>query len=91
MKINLELVATVFNDVLNGRITREAADRWSYLLIKQSESEFETLIFEPAADRERIWDDVMYLYGIDSMEAPGKYLHTNEDIHAAMERKLEIH
>ena len=30
----------------------------------------------------------MYLYGVDTMEMPGKYLHINEDIRIAMENKI---
>ncbi len=30
----------------------------------------------------------MYLYGIDTMEAPGQYLHTEEDIRSAMAATL---
>lgn len=30
----------------------------------------------------------MYLYGIDTMTTPGEYLHTLEDIRAAMVEKV---
>jgi hypothetical protein len=30
----------------------------------------------------------MYLYGVDTMKAPGEYLHSENDIRAAMNAKL---
>lgn len=86
MEIDLETVRRVFCDVLDGRMTREAADRWAYGVMQQSEAG--SLTYSPATAKDRIWEGVMYLYGIDTMEAPGQYLHTEEDIRAAMVAKL---
>lgn len=86
MEIDVESVRGVFRAVLTGQMTREAADRWAYALVQQSEAG--SLIFVPQAEKERIWDAIMYLYGVDSMEAPGEYLHTDEDIQAAMRAKF---
>lgn len=86
MDLTVEDVRAVFRDVLNGRMTREAADRWAYSLIRASE--LGELVFVPVKDKECIWSGVMYLYGIDTMEAPGKYLHTDEDIQLAMRSKI---
>ncbi len=63
-------------------MSREQADRWAYSVIQSEEAG--TLIYLPSADKQRIWTGVMYLYGVDAMEAPGEYLHTDEDIRAAM-------
>jgi hypothetical protein len=30
----------------------------------------------------------MYLYGVDTMKAPGEYLHSDNDISAAMSAKV---
>jgi hypothetical protein len=38
----------------------------------------------PVNAKDRIWEGVMYLYGIDTMEAPEQYLHTEDDIRSAM-------
>jgi hypothetical protein len=67
-------------------MSREAADRWAYSRIQQLESGL--LIFEPVADKDRIWSGVMYLYGIDSIDEPGRYFHNDNDIQVAMEEKL---
>lgn len=86
MEITLEAVRTVFVNVLTGRMTREAADSWAYSVLRESESG--TLTFAPPEEKARIWAGVMYLYGIDTMEAPGEYLHTEDDIRAAMKEKV---
>ena len=86
MEVTLEAVRLVFVDVLEGRMTREAADRWAYSVVRESESGM--LTFSPPEEKTRIWAGVMYLYGIDTMEAPGEYLHTEEDIRAAMKEKI---
>ena len=82
MEVDLETVRRVFRDVLDGRMTREAADRWAYGVVQQSE--IGSLTYSPLNAKDRIWEGVMYLYGIDTMDAPGQYLHTEEDIRSAM-------
>ncbi len=82
MKVSREDVCRIFDDVLERRMTRGAADRWAFELLQLHE--VGSLIFVPAADTEVIWDGVMYLYGIDLGESPGRYLHTDSDIRAAM-------
>jgi len=86
VEVTLEAVRSVFVDVLEGRMTREAADRWAYSVVRESGSG--TLTFAPPEEKARIWAGVMYLYGIDTMEAPGEYLHTEEDIRVAMQEKV---
>ena len=86
MEIDLESVRAVFREVLAGRMTREAADRWAYGLVKHSETG--SLSFVPESEKKRIWDGITYLYGVDSMDEPGEYLHTDEDIRAAMQAKV---
>ena len=86
MNIEIETVRHVFCEVLSGKITREDADRWAYSIIQQSE--VGSLVFVPDSKRDSIWSGVMYLYGIDTMEGPGEYLHTDEDIEMAMLQKL---
>jgi len=86
VEISLDVVKKVFLDILDGRVTREMADRWAYSVIQ--ESELGTLIFVPPEEMGRIWDGVMYLYGIDIIEATGEYLHTEQDIRIAMQEKV---
>lgn len=86
MEIDLETVRRVFCDVLDGRMTREEADRWAYGVMQQAEAG--SLTYSPVTAKDRIWEGVMYLYGIDNMVAPGQYLHSEEDIRSAMATKL---
>lgn len=86
MELTVEAVRQVFEDVLNGKISREEADQWARSVMQAAE--VRTLTFYPSRDRERIWAGVMYLNGGDLMIAPGQYLHTEEEIRDAMIRKL---
>ncbi len=67
MQIDIKAVRDVFRDVLAGRMTREAADRWANALVQQSEAG--ALSFVPESEKKRIWDGIMYLYGVDLMPA----------------------
>jgi hypothetical protein len=82
MEVDLQAVRRVFEDVLNGRMLREQADRWAYAVVQAEETSVVT--YTPPRDRERIWAGVMYLYGIDAMKAPNAYLHSEADIREAM-------
>jgi hypothetical protein len=87
MEVDLQAVRRVFEDVLNGRMSREQADRWAYAVVREEETGVVT--YSPPRDRERIWAGVMYLYGIDTMKAPNVYLHSNDDIREAMMARLD--
>lgn len=86
MKIDLQTVRQMFEDVLSGRISREEADVWAYSLVKEDEAE--SLIYVPDSDRERIFAGIMYLYGVDLKDSPDSYLHSEDDIRTAMEKEL---
>jgi hypothetical protein len=82
MELDLRSVRRVFEDVLDGRMSREQADRWAYAVVQEEETG--VVKFAPPRARERIWAGVMYLYGIDTMKAPNAYLHSDDDIRQAM-------
>jgi hypothetical protein len=86
MEVDLQAVRQVFKDVLNGRMSREQADRWAYAVVREEETGVVT--YSPPRERERIWAGVMYLYGIDTMKSPNAYLHSNDDIREAMMASL---
>ena len=86
MEVDLQTVHRVFEDVLNGRISREQADRWAYAVVQEEETG--VVKYSPPRARERIWAGVMYLYGIDTKKAPNTYLHSDDDIREAMTAKL---
>ncbi|KPF42279.1 hypothetical protein [Rhizobium sp. AAP43] len=82
MKLSREDVCRIFDDVLERRMTRDAADRWAFEMLQLRE--VGSLMFVPAADTEVIWGGIMFLYGVDLGESPGRYLHTDSDIRDAM-------
>jgi hypothetical protein len=82
MEVDLQAVCRVFEDLLNGSMLREQADRWAYAVVQEEETGVVT--YSPPFERERIWAGVMYLYGINTMKAPNEYLHSNDDIREAM-------
>ena len=86
MHVDLETVRRVFEGVLSGSISGEQADRWAYTVVQQEETGAVT--YSPPLERERIWAGVMYLYGVDTMTAPGEYLHSDNDVSEAMNTNL---
>jgi hypothetical protein len=86
MEVDLQAVRRTFEDVLNGSMSRERADRRAYAVVKEEETGI--VEYSPPRARERIWAGVMYLYGIDMMKAPNAYLHSNGDIREAMMASL---
>jgi hypothetical protein len=82
MEVGLQAVLRVFEDVLNGRMLREQADRWAHAVVQEEETGVVT--YSPPRERARIWAGVMYLYGIDMMTAPNAYLHSDDDIRRGM-------
>lgn len=87
MHVDVQTVRRVFEEVLDGSMSREQADRWAFAVILEEETGVVT--YSPPGERERIWAGVMYLYGVDTMKGPGQYLHSNSDISAAMNAKLD--
>jgi hypothetical protein len=87
MDVDLKTVRQVFEDILSGSMSREQADRWAFAVVHEEEAGVVT--YSPAHERERIWDGVIYLYGVDTMRARGEYLHSDSDIRAAMRAKLD--
>jgi hypothetical protein len=87
MHVDLTAVRRMFEDVLSGSVSREQADRWAYAVVHEEEAGVVT--YSPADERGRIWAGVIYLYGVDTMKAPGAYLHSDSDIRAAMKAKLD--
>lgn len=88
MEITLFDVRKVFQDLLEGTITRETADRWAYGVVQAHEAQ--NVCFQPREDESRIWAGVMYLYGIDIMDAPDSYLHNEEDIRKVLDETLVV-
>jgi hypothetical protein len=78
LDLSLSDIKEKYADLIDQKISRKFADRWAYFIIKKNESREVTFI--PSKDEKKIWEEVMYLYGIDLEEAPGEYLHSFEEI-----------
>jgi hypothetical protein len=87
MTLTLNDVRKTFQNLLDGSMTRDEADRWAYECIQKHESN--NLVFSPLDDKKKIWSGLMYLYGVDSKNSPNEYLHTLSDIREAMHKKLD--
>lgn len=87
MNISRKDVREIFRAVLDGHISRDATDRWAYSITKEREAR--TLVHVPRSDEERIWDGVMFLYGVDLKDSlTGSFISSEEDIKDAMARTV---
>ena len=87
MNISRKDVRAIFRAILDGHMSRDAADQWAYSVMKEQEAG--TLVYIPRLDEERIWDGVMFLYGIDNKPSPeGDFIFSDEDIRDAMHRTV---
>ncbi|QPB85430.1 hypothetical protein CWC22_020630 [Pseudoalteromonas rubra] len=75
----------IFNNLIAGELSREDADRWAYKMMQAFDND--SLEFIPSSDESKLWEGVQYLFGIDTMEEPGEYIHTIEEIEEEFNRK----
>ncbi|MEG2695856.1 MAG: hypothetical protein RR966_15560 [Acinetobacter sp.] len=78
MEVTLDQVKSVFEDVLQKRMTREEASVWAFSVISASDTNSLTLI--PNEKRDKLWESLVFLGGIDLIGHPDKYLFNEEDI-----------
>lgn len=57
--------------VLSGEMTREEASDWA---------ESYVMCDDPEIDDDMVWDLLMIISGIDILDSPTSYLHSEEDI-----------
>ena len=82
MEVTLDLVRSVFEDVLQKRITREEASIWAFSVISTSDTNPLTLI--PNEKIDKLWESLVFLGEIDLIGHPDEYLFNEEDIIIAM-------
>ena len=78
MKLSTRDIRKIFKYLIDGKISREEADRWAYIRIKALDSN--DLSFLPKSDEKILWDGVLYLFGIDIKISPDEYMYSIEDI-----------
>lgn len=87
MNISRKDVRAIFHAVLDGSMSRDAADRWAHSIMKQQEAG--TLNYIPVSAGQCIWDAVMFLNGIDLKHCQGgEFLESMESIEDAMRRTV---
>ncbi len=57
--------------------TRESISDWAATLRRAEEAEL--LSFDPPRARDRLWEAITYLEGVDLKDGPSTYLHVVED------------
>lgn len=90
MELNIDAVREIFQNLLDGRMSREDADKWARFAIEEEESGRNKYV--PSREKARIWRAIMYLNGIDlknflqgeTMAEVGTYLHSDKDIREMM-------
>ena len=78
MRIDVQSVAKIFDELLEGRMTRSAVELWANEVLQEHEAN--ALEFVPRGDQERIWEAIMYLYAVDAQAEPGKHMYSAEGI-----------
>ncbi len=83
MLLTIYDIINIFHQLVDGKISREKADRWAYERMQAFDSDL--LEFDPATDEDILWSAIQYLYGIDTMVSPGEYMHPIEEIKKTFE------
>ena len=72
------MIAQTLQRVLDRQLSRETAADWAAQMC--AELEAERLHYYPAKAARQIWAALDYARGIDLQDAPGSYLHDDEDL-----------
>ncbi len=77
MKVFLEEIQQVFDDLIDGKKSREEVAAWAY--IRESVNDYHDLEYDPPYEESRIWESLLYLVGVDLKDIDGSYLHSVEN------------
>ena len=77
MKVSLEEIKQVFDDLIQERKSREEIASWA--LTRQVANDEDNLEFEPKLEQKKIWRAIGYLTGVDLLDMDGSYLHSVEN------------
>ncbi len=77
MKITIDEIKNILNDLIEENISREEAANWA--VRRQLAFDAYDLEFEPKSEENRIWDSIIYLIGVDLLNYEGGNLHSIED------------
>ncbi len=77
LRVTLNEVKIVFDDLINQKKSREEIKAWAYE--RQRAHDDDNLIFEPNNEKPTIWRGIIYLTGVDLEDFDGGYLHSIEN------------
>lgn len=85
MTISVEDIARALDALLSGTMSREAMAGWAEDLRRKADAGL--LECEPPSAKERIWEAILYLIGVDLKVSPTEYLHDRGDFIAFRQRR----
>jgi hypothetical protein len=77
MQITAKHVSEVFDELLSGRLSREAAETWAEERMRLDDAE--QLAFDPPGLEAQLRDALHYLSGAALRVSPTDYLHVDDD------------
>ncbi len=78
MIVTLNEIDMVLHQLLNSDIPREEASNWATRLMEHNDND--QLEYIPTTSKDEIWDAILFILGIDMLDAPGSYLHDKQNI-----------
>lgn len=76
MKVSINEIQEVFNELIEEKKSRAEIASWASQ--RQLANDSDTLEFEPASEKKKIWKSITYLMGVDLKDIDGEYLHSIE-------------
>ena len=77
MEITPKHVSEVFDELLSGRLSREAAETWAVERMRLDDAE--QLVFNPPGQEPQLRDALHYLCGVALRVSATDYLHVDDD------------
>lgn len=77
MKISLNEIKEVFDELIEEKKSREEIASWASQ--RQVANDADNLEFEPVSEKKKIWKGITYLMGVDLKDIDGSYLHSIEN------------
>jgi hypothetical protein len=77
MKLSLHEIQEVFTELIEERKSREEIASWA--VQRQAAHDYDNLEFEPASEKKKLWEGIIYLMGVDLRDIDGSYLHSIEN------------
>ena len=77
MKVSLDEIKQVFDELIDGKKTREEASSWALKRVFASDEKI--LEYDPPHDEKNIWEAIIFLAGVDMISTDRPYLFDKED------------